>query len=84
MPFVERMKSFFEQQLEGWGPDELVSLGAELGVVACLIAPLVVFSAVGRWIMRRKSQSHCCHQASIATVEIHPPATALSVASHRS
>jgi hypothetical protein len=54
MPMIERLKSFFELQLEGWGPEELVSIGAELGVAACLAAPFVAFGVLGRWVLRKK------------------------------
>jgi len=84
MPFVERLKSFFQLQLDGWGPEELVSLGAELGVVACFVTPLVAFSFLARWLLRAKSQSHRSRQASVAPAEIHAPARTLSPLSHRS
>ena len=81
MPFVERLKSFLELQLEGWGPDELVSVGAELGVAACFVAPLIVLGALGRWVIRKKS---LCQPGSVAPAEIHKRGRALSAVKHRS
>ena len=58
MPFVERWKSFFEQQLDGWAPDELVSIAAELAVAACIVAPLIALGALGRWLVRKNVVFH--------------------------
>jgi hypothetical protein len=53
MSFIERFKSLIEQQLEGWGPDELVSVSAELGIAACVVVPLFAAGLFGRWAMRK-------------------------------
>jgi hypothetical protein len=53
MTIVERFKSFLEQQFEGWGPEELVSVGAELVVAACVVVPLIAAGVVGRWAVRK-------------------------------
>jgi len=53
MTFIERFKSLIEQQLEGWGPNELVSVAAELSVAACVVVPLLAAGLFGRWAIRK-------------------------------
>jgi len=65
MTFVERFKSFLEQQLDGWGPQDLVSVGAEMGVAVCVFVPLFAASVVGRWAMRKYN----AHQGTAAPAE---------------
>jgi len=53
MPFVIRLQSAIEQQIEWLGPADLVRIAAELLVVAILFLPPVgLFWAVGWWLKR--------------------------------
>jgi len=58
MTFIERLKSLIEQQFEGWAPDELVSVGAELSVAACVVVPLFAAGLFGRWAIRKYGTPH--------------------------
>jgi hypothetical protein len=81
MNIVERFKSFLEQQFEGWGPEELVSVGAELGVAACVVVPLIVTGVVGRWAMRKYGAPR---GAATATVNFRANGKTLEAVKHRS
>jgi hypothetical protein len=53
MPFVLKFQSAIEQQLEGWGPSELVSITAELLVAAIFFLPVVGLFAMTSWWLKR-------------------------------
>jgi hypothetical protein len=55
MPIILRLQSLVESQLEGIGPPELISILAELAVIACLFGPLLGTFAVANWLLRRSS-----------------------------
>ena len=81
MTFVERFKSLIEQQFIGWGPEELVSVGAELGVAACVVVPLVAAGVVGRWAMRKYGAPS---QAVTAKADFSAGGQTLDAVKHRS
>lgn len=81
MTFIERFKSLIEQQLEGWGPNELVSVAAELSVAACVVVPLLAAGLFGRWAIRK----YCApHGLSTNTANFGPRDNGLSAVKHRS
>jgi len=53
MPIVLRLQSFAESQLQGFGPQELVSILAELFVAACLFGPMVGIAVITSWLVRK-------------------------------
>jgi hypothetical protein len=79
MTFIERFKSLIEQQLEGWGPDELVSVGAELSVAACVVVPLFAAGLLGRWAIRKYGTPH---GPSTSAANFSPRDSRLSTAKH--
>jgi hypothetical protein len=56
MPIVLRLQSFAESQLQGFGPQELVSILAELFVAACLFGPMVGIVVVTSWLVRKGAE----------------------------